>query len=126
MVGSKRLVRTSREEKATFDLYEPEAGPLEVYVDGFSGGRSDASITRLDFHVTTGIHSEDNSVIEERTTRLRIIIPTEKWLETLSIFVRNARTNAGSFSAAMEQSQKRMHDALLTVVGDGTKTKGEK
>jgi hypothetical protein len=111
----KTLVRSSREPNYTFDLFEPEEGIEELYVDGSVGMRFSPSNVKVDFYSLLDVRQENGTNVEERLVRIRLILPMDSWLEICENTLSAIRRDTGVISGALDQYT----DKVMRIVGIG-------
>ena len=113
--NSRRLLMSERAPGRNYDLYE--GTPVEVYVDGASGALLGPSVCRLQFHsvIDTAIPPGGGEQIENRQTKLSVIIPTPQCIEFLTNTLAAIAQNNQQILQGFEQVQKALISSLSKV-----------
>lgn len=82
-----------RGKQRKFDCVVPEGAP-EVFVEGISEIQVGMPITRILFHSVTQPANKDNDSIEQRITRLSLVIPTSALFEFIGSMVKQTTDEA--------------------------------
>ena len=80
-MAEKRLVRSERKPNLNYDLLETEAGPAELYVDGFVGQTIGGSVIKNNLYTAIETKTEGKVPVEQRMLTLRLVMPTGNFLE---------------------------------------------
>ncbi len=110
LMTKRSIIASQRDSKLNFDLLESEAGAAELFVDGFTGLTFSTSIIKVDLFSTVGAEFKDDQVIEQRELKLRLVMPTNNFLDmcqkALESAVRNEDALNNSIKNYGEQLRK--------------------
>ena len=104
------IIASQRDSKLNFDLLESDAGAAELYVDGFMGLTFSTSTIKVDLFSTVGTEIKDDKLIEQRELKLRLVMPTNNFLDmcqkALESTMRNEEALNNSIKNYGEQLRK--------------------
>lgn len=111
MSGPKK-VREIRQEGANIDVWEPEDGVSEIYVDGSMGISYSAGVVKVDFYITTGAAEENGVQIEQRLLKHHLVVPTAAWIEICTKWMAGMQSQKDTLLQLIDESRASIADAL--------------
>ena len=98
-----RVIRSERTPEANYDVLETEAGPDEIYVDGFVGQSLSAVVVRTNLYSSIDAKHEGEMVVEQRLIKLRLVMPTHAFIDMCVKTLSSFRENETALKVALDQ-----------------------
>ena len=114
-MAEKRLVRSERKPNLNYDLLETEAGPAELYVDGFVGQTIGSSVIKTNLYTAIGIKAEGKVPIEQRMLTLRLVMPTDHFIEMCINTLTSLSKESKVLHKMLAEHQEKILKALSTI-----------
>lgn len=123
-MAERRVVGKERAPAANYDILESEAGPDEVYVDGYVGQAITPSVIKTGFYSVIGVENEDDVLVEQRLVKIRVVMPTVNFMEMCANTLRTLATRGADVEGMLDQHRSQI-SKILSEVASGEPTKEE-
>jgi hypothetical protein len=114
-MAEKRLVRSERKPNLNYDLLETDAGPAELYVDGFVGQTIGSSVIKINLYTAIEIKTEGNVPVEQRMLTLRLVMPTGNFIEMCVNTLTSLSKKSKVLHKMLAEHQEKILKALSTI-----------
>ena len=114
-MAEKRLVRSERKPNLNYDLLETEAGPAELYVDGFVGQTIGSSVIKTNLYTAIETKTEGDVPVEQRMLTLRLVMPTGNFLEMCVNTLTSLSKESEVLHKMLDEHQKKILRVLSTI-----------
>ena len=111
-----RKIDSSNEPGRLFDIFVPDEGPKETYVDGFHGATFSPSVSKIGLSTTVEVVQEpDRGGVEKRVVYHRLVVPTDNLLEFCMQILGEAAKNRTGIEQIFENQRLKVMRALDSV-----------
>lgn len=114
-MAEKRLVRSERKPNLNYDLLETEAGPAELYVDGFVGQTIGSSVIKTNLYTAIETKTEGKVPVEQRMLTLRLVMPTGNFIEMCINTLISLKEGEAVVHKMLDRHQEKILKALSTI-----------
>ncbi len=120
------LIKKLRQEDGkNIDIYAQSDGIKEIYVDG-AEIIFGMPISKLQFHSTEGVEKHDDTLIEKREVKTRIVIPTNVLLELTLTILNGMKENEQRLSENIDAYKEQLTKILSKINLTGKKEEDKK